>query len=205
MAVRQRSPRRPAQRPEQILDTAEHLLADGAGDLNMDLVAETAGLSKGTLYHYFAAKSDVLDALRRRYLDRSVGRALTEAAAASGTMRRLERFIHELLDDANANAALVWALFHDTGTTGNPHLAIVSDALHGLIQQGIDDGNLAIRDAGTVASFFAHGFFGRIQDAFHRSDVRPAELAAELTGLLERLVTPVKPEPPQRRRATPSR
>jgi AcrR family transcriptional regulator len=191
VAGRQRAPRLPALRPDQILDAAQRLLADG-GELTMDLVAEAAGLSKGTLYHYYAAKTDVLDALRQRYLEQSVQRALVATAAAPpATLRRLEVFIRALLEDATANATLVWALFHETGTTGNPHLAIVSDALRELIQQGVVRGDLAIDNADTVASFFAHGFLGRIQDAFHGPPIRPADLANELTSLLERLVTPV--------------
>jgi AcrR family transcriptional regulator len=218
VAGRQRAPRRPAQRPDQILDAAERLLAEGAAELNMDLVAEAAGLSKGTLYHYYAAKTEILDALRKRYLERTVRQALTAAdrgpagdraagdgadrgpagdgggRAANASIRRLDGFIRALLDDANANGALVWALFHDTGTAGNAYLSIVSDALHGLIQQGVAAGDLAIDDADTVASFFAHGCFGRIQDAFHGPGIRPADLATELTTLLERLVTPIRAE-----------
>lgn len=192
--ARQRSPRRPAQRPEQILDAAERLLAEGARDLNMDKVAEAAGLSKGTLYHYYAAKTDILDALRKRYLDRTTRRALAAAAEmpAPTAIGRLEIFIRGLLADATTNGELVWALFHETGATDSSHFVIISDALRGLIQQGVDEGVLLIDDAEPVSSFFAHGFFGRIQDAFHGEGIQPAELAAELTGFLERLVTPLK-------------
>jgi AcrR family transcriptional regulator len=189
VAGRRRSPRRPAERPDQILDAAERLLTDGT-DLNMDLVAQVAGLSKGTLYHYYATRSDLLDALRRRYLDRTVRQALATIGGETATMTRLQRFIYGLLDDANANGALVWALFHDTGTTGNMYLSIVSDPLRELINEGVAAGDLAIDDAESVASFFAHGCFGRIQDAFHGPGIQPGELAGELTTMLERLVNP---------------
>jgi len=187
-----RSPRRPAQRPDQILDAAERLLADGEAELTMDRLAGAASLGKGTLYHYYASKTEVLDALRRRYLERSTSRALASASGDTA-LRRLGDFVRALLDDATANGTLVWVLFHDTGTTGNPHLVIVSAALQDLIRDGVARGEFAIDDADAVASFFAHGFFGRVQAAFDGPGVRPAELAAELTGLLERLVTPVRP------------
>jgi AcrR family transcriptional regulator len=160
----------------QIRDTAERLLAEGATVLNMDRLAEAAALAKGTLYHYYAAKTDVLDALRRRYLERTTHKAL---AAASGgtTQRRLADFIRTLLDDAIANGTLVWALFHDTGITGNAHLALVSDALRDLIRDGVKRGDLTIDNADAVAGFFAHGFFGRVQAAFDGPGVDPAGLA----------------------------
>jgi len=201
VATRQRSPRRPAQRPDQILDAAERLLTSGPGELTMDGLAEAASLGKGTLYHYYPSKAEVLDALRRRYLQRSVDKATAVASSApSGTvLRQLEHFIRALLDDAITNNALVWVLFHDTGTTGNAHLAIVSDALRDLIQHGVARGDLAIDNAEAVASFYAHGFFGRVQTAFHGPGVQPAELATELTAMLERLLTPAQPQrAPQR-------
>ena len=170
------------------------MLADGTADLNMDRLAEAAGLGKGTLYHYYASKTDVLDALRRRYLDRTTGRAL--AAAATGTTRqRYTAFIGTLIADAAANGPLVWVLFHDTGITGNTHLVVVSDALRELIRDGVVRGDLAIDNPDAVASFFAHGFFGRIQAAFDGAGsgdaVEQAGLVAELTVMLDRLVTPV--------------
>jgi AcrR family transcriptional regulator len=185
--------RRPQQRPDQILDAAEGLLAGGAAELNMDHVAQAAGLSKGTVYHYYAAKTDLLHALRERHLRTTVGRSLEAASSAAGTFARLETFIRALLDDAVVNGPLVWALFHDTGTTGNPYLTIVGDALRGLIHDGVAAGDLAIDDVDAVATFFVHGCYGRIQDAFHAPSLHPAELAGELTTLLRRLVTPVAP------------
>jgi AcrR family transcriptional regulator len=193
VVTRQRSPRRPAQRPDQILDAAERLLAGGAADLNMDGVAEAAGLSKGTLYHYYAAKTDVLDALRRRYLERSVRAALAATSAQAPTLTRVGGFVRALLDHAAANAALVWPLFHGTGTSGG-HLAIVGDALRDLIQDGVARGEFGIDNADAVAGFYAHGFFGRIQEAFHdppgTAAGSPQRLADELVVMLERLVTP---------------
>jgi len=186
-----RSPRRPKLRPNQILDAAERLLAEGATELNMDRLAEAANLAKGTLYHYYASKTEVLDALRRRYLEHTTHKALA-AASGADTQRRLADFIRTLLDDATANGTLVWVLFHDTGITGNAHLAVVSDALRDLIRDGVRRGDLMIDNPDAVASFYAHGFFGRVQAAFDGPGVDPAGLAAELTAMLERLVTPVE-------------
>ena len=57
-----------SQTDERILDAAERLLTSGPGELTMDGLAEAASLGKGTLYHYYPSKAEVLDALRRRYL-----------------------------------------------------------------------------------------------------------------------------------------
>ncbi len=155
----------------------------------MDAVAESADLAKGTLYHYYRTKIEVMEALRRRYLTRSVSAGLAATADAPSTLQRLESVIRHLLDDAVSNGALVWALFHDTGTTGNSTLGIVSDALQELIRHGVQTGELAIENVEAVARFYSYGFFGRIQAALHAPGIDASDLAAELTDMLRRLTT----------------
>jgi AcrR family transcriptional regulator len=186
---RQRADRRPELRPDQILDAAQRLLIAGSADFTMDALAESADLAKGTLYHYYRTKVEVMEALRRRYLTRSVEAGLAKATDAPSILQRLDGFIRSLLDEAVTNGTLVWALFHDTGTSGNRTLEIVSDALQELIRRGVETGELSINNVEAVARFYSYGFFGRIEAALHSSDIDVAELAAELTDMLRRLTT----------------
>jgi AcrR family transcriptional regulator len=189
---RPRTSRRPDLRPEQILDAAEHLLASGPTEWSMDGVADRAGLAKGTLYHYYPSKSEVLDALRRRYLQRSVAEALAAAADGGPALARLERFLRTLLETAVAHGALVRALFHDSGISGNADLAIVSDALSDLIRAGVASGEFTVDNPDAVATFYSVGCFGVIQSAFDGQGVAPAAMAEELVGILAKLVGPVR-------------
>lgn len=195
-AKRQRAGRKPELRPDQILDAAQRLLISGSTDFTMDALAESADLAKGTLYHYYRTKIEVMEALRRRYLTRSVSAALAMTADAPSALTRLDAFIRALLDEAVSNGALVWALFHDTGTTGNSTLEIVSDALQDIIRHGVETGELSVENVEAVARFYSYGFFGRIEAALHAPDIDASELAAELTDMLRRLAT--APAPPLR-------
>lgn len=71
-------------RERQILDAAESLLATrGYAEMTVGEIAETAGITRGALYFYFASKQDVLTALVARTVqalqDKS-GAALVDAA-----------------------------------------------------------------------------------------------------------------------------
>ena len=66
------NPKRPQQsrglkRYQQILDVTEEMLVNQGYDaINTNAIAEQAGISIGTLYHYFADKASILTALLKR-------------------------------------------------------------------------------------------------------------------------------------------
>lgn len=73
--LRERAPRAPQQergqrRVEQILDAAEQVFVEhGVGAATMQMIAERAGSSMGSLYHFFPNKDAVVEALGARYAD----------------------------------------------------------------------------------------------------------------------------------------
>ena len=73
--ARERAPRAPQQergqrRVEQILDAAEQVFVEhGVGAATMQMIAERAGSSMGSLYHFFPNKDAVVEALGARYAD----------------------------------------------------------------------------------------------------------------------------------------
>lgn len=72
---RERSPRTPQQergqrRVEQILDAAESVFVEhGVGAATMQMIADRAESSVGSLYHFFPNKEAVVEALGARYAD----------------------------------------------------------------------------------------------------------------------------------------
>ncbi|QAV24629.1 TetR/AcrR family transcriptional regulator [Proteus hauseri] len=57
-------------RLEELMNAAEALfLEKGFDATTVSDIVKKAGVAKGTYYHYFAAKTDVLEALRARYMD----------------------------------------------------------------------------------------------------------------------------------------
>src|SRR5919106_665839 len=54
---------------ERILEAAERVVADiGAARLTLDVVAQSAGVSKGGLLYHFPSKESLLSALAQRYV-----------------------------------------------------------------------------------------------------------------------------------------
>ena len=57
-------------RLEELMNAAETLfLEKGFDATTVSDIVKQAGVAKGTYYHYFTAKTDILDALRTRYMD----------------------------------------------------------------------------------------------------------------------------------------
>jgi AcrR family transcriptional regulator len=175
--------RQPEIRPDQILDAAEALLLrGGAGAMTMDAVAGTAGVGKGTIYHYYRSKTDVLRALRTRYLQRTVADA---TAAADGgppnALERIDRFFDSLLSSLGRQGELIWILFHEASTEkGEDELAQVRDALLVLVTDGVAAGQLRVADVELTTDFVLHGFHGVVESSLHRGDADPERLQVQL-------------------------
>ena len=54
----------------RLLDAAEALLVEGAGDLEMRAVGRRAGLSEGLAYHHYRNKAGLVSAVVARFFDR---------------------------------------------------------------------------------------------------------------------------------------
>jgi AcrR family transcriptional regulator len=75
-AAAPRTVRKPQQdrglrRVEEILDAAEAVIAEvGVEGASTNAIAERAGASMGSLYHFFASKDAIIEALARRFAER---------------------------------------------------------------------------------------------------------------------------------------
>lgn len=71
-------PRKPQQgrglrRVEEILDAAENVIAEvGVQGASANMIAERAGSSVGSMYHFFPSKEAIVEALARRYATRKM-------------------------------------------------------------------------------------------------------------------------------------
>jgi len=67
--------RRPDERPQELLDAALVVFAErGYRTTTLDQVAEAAGVTKGTIYHYFRTKEELLLRAIEHYQDRAFAR-----------------------------------------------------------------------------------------------------------------------------------
>jgi AcrR family transcriptional regulator len=185
--------RQPEIRPDQILDAAERvLLARGDGAMTMNAVAVEALVGKGTVYHYYASKADVLAALRARWVERTVAAAAeTSVSGRPGSvLRQMERFFSAVLDITQRDSALIWILFHMSPTEERDDLAGVYAYLLGVVRDGIAAGEFDIADAELVTQFLLDGFHGVMESSIDRGGVDTTRINRFMRTILPALLTP---------------
>lgn len=85
--------RRPAERPEEILHAALEVFSDqGLAGARVEDIASRAGVSKGTLYLYFASKEELFREAIRAKMQRTM-EALASATPPGEPTERLTRFV----------------------------------------------------------------------------------------------------------------
>ena len=78
------------ERKNEILDVAEQLFAEkGFDNASTNDLINKIGIARGTLYHHFASKEEILDAMVERMTSRSISRAA--AVIADKSVPLLER------------------------------------------------------------------------------------------------------------------
>jgi len=85
--------RRPADRPQELLDAALHVFAEnGLAKARVEDIAARAGVSKGTVYLYFDSKEELFRETVRDRIARTL-EALEAAAPPGDPVARIQRFI----------------------------------------------------------------------------------------------------------------
>jgi len=186
----------PAARRKAILDAAASLLvANGLAGTSVDAVAQRAGIAKGTVYLYFASRSDLLAALRSRYAEGLADRAGSilehaDPADPGSVTDAFERLAAELLDYVHANQRLYHVLFHEAPghqeQAREPLRHLVAD----LLSQAMDQGALTPTDAGVLAGFLLDGLHGAMLPLAHQDQLR---VPASVGEILRRLLAPARP------------
>lgn len=115
--------RRPDDRPQELLDAALVVFAErGYRTTTLDQVAEAAGVTKGTIYHYFSTKEELLlraiahyqdrafarlDDVRRGSYDSAADRVRAFVTRAFGSDDPARRRVHALLQGIGTEAPAV--------------------------------------------------------------------------------------------------
>jgi TetR/AcrR family transcriptional regulator, transcriptional repressor for nem operon len=185
-------PRRqpPDVRREQILDAAEQvLLRRGPAAATMAEVAEAAAVAKGTVYLYFASKTELLAGLRARYFERFTAMLADQGAEAPGTppavADRVQQLVAASYDFALANHELHHVLFHEAGF--GEHDTVVARAraaVARLVEAGAASGELDVPDPALATDFVLHGLHGILVAATHRPRSDRRRLVEGVTQLV---------------------
>ncbi|MET0294008.1 MAG: TetR/AcrR family transcriptional regulator [Phenylobacterium sp.] len=180
-------PRRAEQRRAALVDAAGRLfVSQGVEATTVDDIVEAAGVAKGTFYHYFRSKADLLDALRERFCDEIMRRV---GAAVAGRRPddwpgRLDCWLTEAV-----HAYFDLHPLHDVAFHGSEmplreamgEVAIVQD-LAALLAEGARAGAWAAAPPRDTAVLMFYGMHGAADEA-----IVTGGSAADVAALLRRL------------------
>ena len=167
---------------------------EGLGALTMERIASEVGVSRGTLYNYFADKDAVVDYVEERTFN-PVLEAIEEVAASDiDTELKLTRIANWILSAVYEDSALIIALSpikhehrHCQGKLKRKRQAI--QAIEGIIRDGIETGRFKKLAPAVVTEVFVGSITGMIESMslngeFYRADaVVPTLMELFLGGL----------------------
>ncbi|GAA0135210.1 TetR/AcrR family transcriptional regulator [Paenibacillus sp. YSY-4.3] len=120
------------ERRNEILDAADELFAlKGFDGTSTNDILEKVGIARGTLYHHFKSKEDIMDALIERYSDRLLGAA--KEVAADKSLPVVERIIRVVmaLNISGGSSKEIMEHIH------KPQNALMHQKIHKVIINGV--------------------------------------------------------------------
>ncbi len=193
---RDRRPRRvlPAEvRTDHLMSAAAELFIEkGLDATTVDDIVAKAGVAKGTFYHYFATKADVLLALRARFSQDFTSRAAVaiEAAPQGDHRARFVAWLRAAVATYVANFRLHDVVFHDFthDRRRSQEKDMVIDQLSQLLSAGQQAGAWDLPDARAAALILFDGMHGVVDDAIAAGRLDPEPLCSTLEQMLGRML-----------------
>ena len=154
-----------AQRKGEILDAAQTLfVTKGYQATTIEDILKAVGIAKGTLYHHFSGKEEVLRGLVRRTVDQAVERARAMAASDLSVLEKLGAVAASA--QVEGQSAELVEEFHAQDNS-EFHLLSIVEMVKGLtpvlvdvVSEGVEEGVFATDDPlGTVEVLLTAGGF----------------------------------------------
>lgn len=176
-------------------------IAKGIEATTIDDIVARAGVAKGTFYHYFATKTDVVVALRERFsrdFVNSVNEAI-EACPAADFPARLSGWVHGAVQAYLANFKLHDVVFHDFSHSRRQSREkdVVIAQLVALLEAGQAAGAWAVSDIRLTALVLFDGMHGVVDDAIAHESRDPRPLCDILLELFSRMLSITAEAPPR--------
>ena len=185
-------PRRADMRRASLIEAAGALFVEnGVEATTMDEVAARAGVAKGTFYHYFDTKADLLDALRTRFSDEFLDRILaaTGRHAETDWNGRLTAWIIAAVDAYFDMRALHDVVFHGAEMPLREAMGDIPLVrnLADLLAAGDAAGIWAVDDPASVSVVMFHGLHGAVDETIVTGRT-PGQIGDMLARLYLRMI-----------------
>ncbi|EOG1982256.1 TPA: TetR/AcrR family transcriptional regulator [Proteus mirabilis] len=161
-------------RLEELMNAAETLfLEKGFDATTVSDIVKQAGVAKGTYYHYFTAKTDILDALRTRYMDWYIDKV--EQAMANCQLQDFraklkqwcETSVIAYVEKQELHDMLFHQVFHQSG---NIHENRALQQLQSLLLVGNKSNAWSVNQPELMSILIYHGMHAAVDNLGHSKE-----------------------------------
>lgn len=207
-ALKPKTPRtKPAEvRLDELMSAAESLfLAQGVEATTINDIVARAQVAKGTFYHYFSSKNEMLDALAGRYTAQFLERlqAAVDACPADDWQARLRAWIHASVEtyvQTYRTHDIVYTNHHHH-ERANPDRNAILEQLMGIIESGRAAGAWATLQPRIVALLIYSGVHGATDDIIATQATDCSAFAQAVADSCLRMLEIIEPDKGKRKRA----
>lgn len=183
-------------RLDELMGAAETLfLSQGVEGTTINDIVAHAQVAKGTFYHYFASKNEMLEALGRRYTEQFLVtlQEAVDACAENDWVERLRVWIYTNIETYAKTYRvhdIVYTNHHHHGRSNQDKNAIL-DQLTEIIDQGTAAGVWVPDDSRVVALLIYSGVHGATDDIIAANIQDCSAFARNVAQACLRMLSPV--------------
>lgn len=180
-------------RLDELMDAAQQLfITKGFEATTISDIVRDAQVAKGTFYHYFPSKNEMLSALRERFTRHFIEeiQLAVDACPAEDSVERLRAWCNAGITAYFDGMALHDALYHDHHyhTRGNQDRDAVLDQILTILNHGSTFGAWRLENPRLTAILMYHGMHGAVDDAVVTDENDKTQLGHQLACEFLRLL-----------------
>lgn len=180
-------------RLDELMDAAQHLfITKGFEATTISEIVRDAQVAKGTFYHYFPSKNEMLSALRERFTRHFIEQIqqAVDACPETDSIARLRSWCYAGIAAYFDGMTLHDALYHDHHyhTRGNQDRDAVLDQILTILNKGSTYGAWQLDNPRLTAILMYHGMHGAVDDAVASNETDKTRLSQWLTEEFLRLL-----------------
>ncbi|MGA1872446.1 MAG: TetR/AcrR family transcriptional regulator [Thermoplasmatota archaeon] len=139
-------------RKKEIVDTAERLFLEyGYEETPVELIIKEIGIAKGTFYHYFRSKDDLLDELVEQLIEEVTGNLTRITETSEGNALEVMSKVNFYFRNLAVSKQRLTDYLHEDRNVHLHHrlekkvLPVMANCYSDLIQRGVDEGLFKVK------------------------------------------------------------